>query len=138
MRHVAILRVLILTNLVLILLEGVAHLALIARLPESLQAHARAQLDRSSSFHAAISDIYLIVFLGALVVAWVGLWKLQRWARGVYTAVCIVSLAITLFHGTLVTHAVAAVLYSMSSITTGMLLGLIWFSDLRGAFDRRA
>jgi hypothetical protein len=138
MRHVAILRVLILTDLVLILLEGGAHVALIARLPESLQTHARAQLDSSSSFHTAIGDIYLIVFFGALVVAWVGLWKLQRWARGVYTAVCVVGLVITLFHGTLVTHAVAAVLYSMASITTGMLLGLIWFSDLGAEFERRA
>jgi hypothetical protein len=82
--------------------------------------------------------VALLVFgalIIALVVSWIALWLLKPWARVLYTAVVIISLVFTLFLGPVVTSSLGAMLYAISTLASGLILGLVWFSELRERFE---
>ena len=85
-----------------------------------------------------LTGVVFVALVVALVVAWVGLWLLKRWARTLYTTLVVISLVVTLFLGPVVTSALGAALYSISTLAGGVILGLLWFSELRGSFEARA
>jgi hypothetical protein len=110
-----------------------ADLALESTFPESLQQFLQAKEQ------GALGAGTLLVFgalVIALVVSWTALWLLKPWARGLYTVVVIIFLVFTLFLGPVVTSSLGAMLYSISSLASGLILGLVWFSELRSRFER--
>jgi hypothetical protein len=101
-----------------------------------------ADLALESTSRGAISagDAVALLFFGTLIIAavvsWIALWLLKPWARVLYTAVVIISLVFALFLGPVVTSSLAEVLSTISTLASGLILGLIWFSELRSRFER--
>jgi hypothetical protein len=138
MTHATILRALIVVELASALLGIYADIALQSSLPAPLHAYLTAQSQGPLTIGGALTFAILVPMFAALVVAWVGLWLLKRWARTLYTALIVVFLVVTLFLGPVVASALAAMLYTVSSIAAGVILGLVWLSELRGRFEVRA
>ena len=70
------------------------------------------------------------------LVAWVGLLTFWRHARGVYVASLSFWLLHILFAGASVKPSVAALFTTGNAVIGGMILGLVYFSDLARRFER--
>lgn len=138
MASLTVLRTLIIVELVSALLGIYADIALQSTFPPQLQVYLFIQSQGPFGAGDALKSVVLVAFIVALVVAWVGLWFVKRWARTLYATLVIISLVLTLFLGPVVTSAFAAALYSISSLAAGVMLGLLWFSELRGKFETPA
>ena len=138
MAPLTVLRTLIIVELVSALLGIYADIALQSTFPRELQVYLFTQSQGPFSTGEALKVVVLVAFIVALVVAWVGLWFVKRWSRTLYVTVVIISLVLTLFLGPVVTSALAAALYSISSLAAGVMLGLLWFSELRSTFETPA
>ena len=138
MPPITVLRMLIVVELLSALLGIYADIALQATFPPELQAYLLTESQGPFSAGDAVKGVFFLALVVALIVAWVGLWLLKRWARTLYTTLVVISLVMTLFLGPVVTSAFAAALYSISSLAGGIMLGLLWFSELRGKFEARA
>ena len=138
MAHATVLRTLIVVELVSALLGIYADIVLQSSFPPPLQSYLMTQAQGPLSVGDAFSVAIVLPLIVALFVAWVGLWFLKRWARTLYTVLVVVFLVVTLFLGPVVTSAFAAMLYSVSALAGGVILGLVWFSELRTSFDARA
>jgi hypothetical protein len=134
MRPVTILRTLIIIEIVSTLLGMYADIALEATFPPELRAYLLTQSQGAFGAKETLTAVILAAFLVALVVAWVGLWFMKRWARTLYTTLVVIGLVLTLFLGPVVTSAFAAALYSIATLAGGVMLGLLWLSELRVEF----
>ena len=138
MAPITVLRTLIIVELVSALLGTYADIALQSTFPLELQAYLLTESQGPLGAGDVLKGVVFGALLVAVVVAWVGLWLLKRWARTLYTTLVVISLVVTLFLGPVVTSALGAALYSISSLAGGVILGLLWFSELRGSFEGRA
>jgi hypothetical protein len=66
----------------------------------------------------------------------VGLWLLKPWGRRLYVASVIFGLALYPFMGSTLVDPVTDVLDFLSSVCTGAILGILYWSDARSHFDR--
>jgi hypothetical protein len=71
----------------------------------------------------------------AMIVAWIGLWRLWRRARAIYLYSWFAGLLLTAFVGPVVFSGVASMLSDAALLSAGLILGLIYFSDLCHAFE---
>ena len=78
----------------------------------------------------AVGSFFLVA------VGWVGLWRLWWRARAVYTTGCALGVMCGLFEGPLVYPGLAGAAGLVSSLSSGLILGVIYFSDLREHFAR--
>lgn len=138
MSTATLLRVFILAELVTSLLAMYVDFALASSLPAPLQTYLLTRSRGPFDFGDVFALSVIVPLFVALVVAWIGLWMLKRWARVLYTALVVVSLVVTLFVGPIVTSALGAMLYSASSLAAGVILGIIWLSELRTSFGSPA
>jgi hypothetical protein len=136
MAHTTALRAFIVVEFVSNLLAIYADLALESTFPESLQEFLLTREQGAISAGGEVALLVLGALIIALVVSWIALWLLKPWARVLYTAVVIISLVFTLFLGPVVTSSLGAVLYAISTLASGLILGLVWFSELRSRFER--
>ena len=130
-----LLRVAILAEILLAAFGALVDIALETRLPESLRNYLAAE---SESWLIA-DNIMLFVGIPTLIatiVGWIGLWRLWRPARPIYLYSWLAGLLLTAFTGPAVSSAVGYMLSDASVLSAGLILGLIYFSDLRHAFER--
>lgn len=130
-----LLRIAILAEIVLSLSGGLWDIAFDTRLPEPL----RSYLASKNEAWSMVDNIMLIVgvpTLIAMIVGWIGLWCLWRPARAIYLYSWLAGLLLTAFIGPVVFSAVASMLSDAAVLSAGLILGLIYFSDLRHAFER--
>ena len=71
------------------------------------------------------------------IVAWVALWKNWSSGRGLYTFACAVLIPLNLLIGPTVYSAFSATLNIVTSMVTGAILGILYFSDLRHRYERQ-
>jgi hypothetical protein len=133
MAHTTALRAFIVVEFVSNLLAICADLALESTFPEPLQEFLLTR--EQGPIRAATLLVFGALFI-ALVVSWISLWLLKPWARMLYTAVVIIFLVFTLFLGPVVTSSLGEVLSTISTLASGLILGLVWFSELRSRFER--
>src|SRR5262245_19330439 len=81
----------------------------------------------------------MMVCVTALVAfaAWIGLASLWRHARGLFVFSIALDILFRFVAGPLVTPSVGAAFRMADAITAGMILGLVYFSDLARAFEKR-
>ena len=70
------------------------------------------------------------------ISAWVGLLNYWWFARRLYVIACIASTTRILFSGPSVATPFGAMLDTLNSLVGGVILGLIYFSDLSRRFER--
>jgi hypothetical protein len=82
----------------------------------------------------------MFVGLTALVglASWIGLASFWRHARGLFVFAIALDISFRLVAGPLVTPSIGAAFRMAEAIVTGMILGLVYFSDLARAFEKRA
>ena len=130
MKHTTILRTLIAAEFVSLLLGTYADYVL--RSPVIRQTHGYLTIPGQEG----VSTVFVLL-LAASCVAWAGLWFFQRWARLLYSVLVLVSLIVILFQEPAATPPFAAMFFTVSTLASGVILGLVWFSDLRSSFERR-
>jgi hypothetical protein len=79
-----------------------------------------------------------LIWLVLDILGWVGLWRLWRRGRAFYTAVCGVGAASTALMGPYVHSGPTEAIFGLSLIVTGLILGMIYLSDLRCRFGKSA
>src|SRR5262249_25448434 len=100
-------------------------------LPAPLQEYLTKQGSMPVKITEYIAGIVAIFLLFMLCLSYLGLWLRQRWARIFYTALCLIFLAAGLYSGAVVQLALARWLSNISWLSSGIILSLIWFSELR-------
>ena len=70
------------------------------------------------------------------IAAWIGLLNYWWFARRLYVAALIATLTLMLCSGPAVDTPVGAMLDTVNSLIGGMILGLVYFSDLSRRFER--
>ena len=131
-----LLRVAILAEVLLGVFSALLDIALQSKLPEPLRNYLAAE----SESWSATDNIVLVIgvpMVVATIVGWIGLWRLWRPARSIYLYSWLAGLLLTAFSGPAVSSAFGYTLSDASVLSAGLILGLIYFSDLRHAFDRR-
>jgi hypothetical protein len=106
-------------------------------LPEPLAFYLESEDARDwSAFDWTVSGL-AFVLLVATVVSLFGLWWLKNWARLLYTASSIVAVPFLPLLGPVVSHGLASAVTDAAAMLGGMVLALIWFSDLSKDFIHR-
>ena len=132
MPHKKILRILILAEIILGLLSSATR---------AFEAEIVAPPGADLEFDGAWSPIgaFLgILCFGALIIGWIGLWKLWRPARMIYTlswvfGPAVVYLALRIWNVQTPTEAFFG---EFVGVAAGMILGLTYFSDLAKHFTK--
>jgi hypothetical protein len=81
----------------------------------------------------------MLVSTTALVglASWIGLASFWRHARGLFVFSIALDIFFRLVAGPLVTPSIGAAFRMAEAIVTGMIVGLVYFSDLARAFEKR-
>ena len=138
MSPVRTMRLLIVGQVVALVLTIAVDAATQGALPAQLQAYlAEVEASELTPASTAVGLLGLLAIV-ASVISWIGLWRLWRPARSVYAVALLSALVITLFTGPVVWSGVVGTIDDVASIVAGMLLGLLYSSDLRQHFDPRA
>ena len=128
------LRWLVAVNFLLTAFAISAYLLQTPFLPATLQ-----QFERDSVSAFSVRDLFglciSIPLLVLCIVAWVALLRGWRSGRRLYTITWIVSIPLALFGGPFVASALAATLESAASASGGVILGLLYFSDIRHFYE---
>lgn len=137
MNAVRILRTLIVCELLMFIITLVVDSMTLHQLPKAIQEYNQ-QLDSAplttvQSFFAVVAILMLI----SIVISWVGLWRLWRPARSIYTITLIIGILSSPFFDQTIMSPVAGSLDEIASICTGLILGLLFFSDARHHFDKK-
>jgi hypothetical protein len=128
---VRILRILIAAEALCSVVSIAAGMVLEKDLPLALQEFVAEQ--KSGSSNLAISLVAMASLL-AIVVAWIGLWRLKAWSRMLYTIGSAVGLLAVPFYGATVWDGTAAMFYMLSVTASGATLALIWLSPVADHF----
>jgi hypothetical protein len=130
-------RILVVTDLVLILLVAVVGLVSESSLPEPLRAfeQSRAEADMTTSEWIIVGvGVPLIV---AIFVASFGLMFFWRNARSLFSVTTILALLVVPFGGPYITTGFGSALESLSCGFTGFLLAIIYFSPIKEKFKKQ-
>ena len=104
-------------------------------LPGPLRQWMAEQWDDSGPFELVILAA-LVPLLVALVVSWIGLWRLWRPARRIYLLVLIAGVLLEAAMGPTVTSGPGAALSALQSAVSGFIVALIYVTPLSAAFER--
>lgn len=129
-----VLRILIVAALLLPIAAATLDMLAPGLLPPELAAYSESQAEEPVG--VAVSGILLLALVVPLLASVVGLWLFKPWARWLYTAVTAAAFLIAPFDPPWVGSSVASSLNDLAILCDGALLALIWFSDLRGRFER--
>jgi hypothetical protein len=134
MRRESILGLLIFCELAMCLATVVSDHALRAFLPGQL----REYLSVAGRNAFRMPDVLFLVVWATMVVAtivgWIGLLNYWKPARAIYAVSWAATLAYTVLAGPIVRTSVGGTFDSMTALVGGLILGLIFFSDLKDKF----
>lgn len=130
------LRVLIVTDFLLLAVSVVVGIAGEAWLPEQLQAFEQARAQADMTTNDWVMMVLGLLLLIAVLVAFVGLLIFWRPARPLYFATLVVAALLTPFDGPYITSGLAQAFGDVSLIVSGIVLAVIYFSPLRALYDR--
>jgi len=133
--HTLVLRALVVTEWVVLLLGAAIVYLYDPELPAEVEDYLLAQT-------TAIPDAVLLVFsvcvLAGAVAGSIGVFRLWRPARGLYTGATVALALSSLLEGAVITFPIDALALRIECYLTGMILGLLWFSEARFAFSDRS
>jgi hypothetical protein len=127
-----VLRLSILCEVTCGLAWGVAAFLLRDSLPPELRSFMDQQWKRQGTIASWLGGSSFVV----LVVGWIGLWRLWWRARAIYTVGWLLGIVGTLFRGPRVYPGPPGAAALLSTLAGGLILGIVYFSDLRQHFGR--
>ena len=129
------LRILILAEVLLTLLGVSVAFMDEALLPPPLRNYVRAEWDAPWGWRDSLLLALGLPVIVLVISAWVGLWRGWRNARLLYTLPWVVTLPL-LALGPEVASGPSQLLDTTSVLVSGMILGLLYFSELRHRYRR--
>jgi hypothetical protein len=138
MSQVRLFRVLVSAQIGLVVLQIAAGVRLEKTLPETLQAYLRAQQEAPLSSKHAILAAAGVALLVAMIVAWIALLRFWRIGPWFYLATTVAGVALTVAAGPTVATAIETTLNSASSVNTGVIIAMAFFSDVAARFRANA
>ena len=130
------LRVLIVTEIAMAAAAVIAALVEQRFLPEPLRHWLEQDAERPLTTSEIVFAVLIVPLFGALVVSWIGLWRLWKPARRLYLFTVACGMAATLLTGPQVSSAIGSALSTAASMATGAIIALVYFSPLSVAFER--
>jgi hypothetical protein len=106
-------------------------------LPPALADYVRHRTNQLPGLGDVIPIMLLLTTSASAFVAWIGLASFWRHARGVYLFSCATWILHLLVAGPSVKPSVAAVFTATNAVVGGMIIGLVYFSDLARRFETR-
>lgn len=103
-------------------------------LPSALQAYVHAESEAPLTVLEAVLFAFAVALMVVLVVAWVGLLRWRRSAPHLYLVACASYAPFLLIAGPTVSTAFETATGTVGSIISGLILGMVYFSDLRARF----
>ncbi|HTP67003.1 MAG TPA: hypothetical protein VMJ66_16540 [Geobacteraceae bacterium] len=131
----AILRCLIVAEIAFVQVGVAIDIILEKTLPQELQQYIMRAKETGMTFTQLLGfGIGLLMLIG-LVVGWIGLWQLWRPARLIYTLCWILGMSSYLLIEPVVYYTPLGAIFSdFAVLAAGMIIGLIYFSDLATHF----
>ena len=118
-------------------LLGIAGIVLSSMLEGHLPLPLREWLNASEEVDLTAGDVAFgliaLLMLALMIVALVGLFFIQRWARWLYLGGLLALYILAMFLGPTVEHAVADVVADISTLVEGVILGIVFFT---GVFEK--
>ncbi|MBA4150166.1 MAG: hypothetical protein H0X66_18820 [Verrucomicrobia bacterium] len=132
----SILRYLIVAEISLITSSVVADLVLEHTLPTEIQHYISRSAETPITSLEAVGLGLGILLLLLMLIAWVGLWRLWKPARLLYTLCWLFGVPLFLLLDSAVYYTpLGAALSEYAILSAGMILGLLYFSDLSSNFS---
>ncbi len=136
MNRERLLTVLILAEIALAVSAIICDAVLRPFLPAPLRSYLEAGSGRDAlAPGAVVTGLFAIVVVSSLA-AWIGLLNLWRGARPLYVASWVATLAMILVAGAEINAAAVRVLNTLVALVGGMIVGLVYFSDLGPRFRK--
>ncbi len=98
--------------------------------------HARFATSPFSSPTSVLRFLFLLTTSCVAFAAWIGLVTFWRGARRLYVVSCVLGALLILFSGARAETSVGAMFGEMSAIVGGVIIGLVYFSELARRFER--
>ena len=127
-------RGLVLVSLALLFLGVVVELVSESSLPEPLRSYVQAEGEKELQPSDWLILAAVLVALPLLIAATLGLCFFKNWARWAYLVVCVVFVAFSPLLGPVVQPAWSAAFEDCSTILTGVILALSFFSPISAYF----
>ncbi len=105
-------------------------------LPPELRAFTHHRFGHLAGPGNALRVMLLLITASAAFVSWIGLLGFWRHARGVYVFALAAGLLLTLYSGPSVRPSISMVFLELNALVGGVILGLIYFTDLARRFER--
>jgi hypothetical protein len=135
MKLQSILKRLIGCEIVLIILAVGVEAIQYSNMPPLLQQYEESLITPNWSWRDWVMLCLGIPSLVLLLAAWTALWRGWRSGRCLYTIAWCALLLFNLFLGPTVTFALTGTLDSTATLIGGIILGLLYFSDLRYQYE---
>ncbi len=123
------LRIALLAEWGLIIATIASSFLLESALPSPLRQYVQAESERD----LALADLPIalggILILISTIATTIGLFLFQRWARPFYLVTTLASFGIILLAGPSVEHAVSETLGELAVLVSGVILGMIYFTN---------
>ena len=135
MDRVKLLRTLVITEIALTAGGVLSEFLLERYLPQQLQAYLKTESETPIGAREQLFLILGIPFGLAIILAWIGLLLFRKNAHKLYLVTCIGSIVLFLFAGPTVQTALGTALDAAVSLLGGLVLGLLYFTDLRNRYE---
>jgi uncharacterized membrane protein len=123
------LRIALLVEWGLIIATIATSFLLESALPSPLRQYVQAESERDLTPADLAVAIGGILIVAMTVVATIGLFLFQRWARPLYLVTTLASFGVVLLAGASVEHAVSETLGELAVLVSGVILGIIYFTN---------
>lgn len=132
-----VLRFLVVAEAAFVLMGVVSDLVLEDRLPQEIQQYiARTEAADMTLTQIVGYAVGLPLVIG-VIIGWIGLWRLWRPARFIYTLCWLLGLPLYLLFEPAVCYTpLGAIFNELSVLAAGIILGVVYFSDLAAHFTK--
>jgi len=138
MKTTTILRLLIAAEIVFGLLEVAADLTTVTFLPVEFQQYIENEVEVDLSIMGGLGLGAAMLLLVGVFVSWIGLWRLWRPARTIYTVCWIASVPIYLILDPVAWNTPLGAMFSeLSILAAGAIISLLYFSDVAEHFNKK-
>ncbi len=124
-----VLRVALVAEWALVLASLTLAITLERFLPAPLHDYLKAESERDLHASEMLVLLGLGVFFVGFLVSSIGLFALKGWARWLYLGAEVIGCVIMMFAGPSVGHAVSSAFESATTVVSGLILGLAFFTD---------
>ncbi len=125
-----VLRVSVVVQLLLSMIYYIVSKKLIVYLPKELRDYEMSLYKQESTNIDLLIMVILVTMILGQLISLIGLFFILPWAKWFYTTVFVIMLIFALFMGPTVDHALGNIIGSLSSIATGIIFCLLFFTNV--------